>query len=192
MSPILGIDVSLTSLGWFYNDGKKKPVYGSFKTKKEDGILLKRIMTQRDRFVNLLNDFKVDHIGIERPLMHTYSTELLFALHQFIFEVCYTRHIKVVYITPAQIKQYVVDNHVADKNEIIIKTRQTLGLLTEKMNDDESDAYWVSVLSKKFWELYYKEINAEDLTEKEKYIFLKTKSKTPGILYKENDSFFIF
>ena len=189
---ILGLDISLTSFGWFLQDSKKKNTYGSFKTKPEDGIILKRIMLQRDRFVNLINDFKVDHIGIEQPLKMNFNTEILFALHQFIFEVCYTRHIKVVYIPPASIKSYVTGNHIAEKNEIMFKTKEALGLTKERMNDDESDAYWISILTDKFWQLYYGEITEADLTEAEKYIFIKSKSKKPGIFHKQNDSFFIF
>ena len=44
MREVLGLDLSLTSLGWFLQDGKKKPTYGSFKTKPEDGIDLKRVL----------------------------------------------------------------------------------------------------------------------------------------------------
>lgn len=192
MRSILGLDLSLTSLGWFLQDGKKKPTYGSFKTSPEDGIDLKRYMIQRDRFVNLVNDYKIDHIGIEQPFLHSFNTEKLYALHQFVLEICYTRHIKIVYITPAQIKTYVTGDSNAGKNEMVFKAKESLGLVKERMNDDESDAYWVSVLANKFWQLYYKEISIEDLTEKEKFIFIKNKSKKPGILYKENISFFLF
>ena len=192
MRTVLGLDVSMTSLGWFLQDGKKKPTYGSFKTTPEDGIDLKRFMIQRDRFVNLVNDYKIDHIGIEQPFLKSFNTEKLFALHQFILEVCYTRHIKTVYITPAQIKTYVTADAQAGKNEMVFKAKEALGLTRERMNDDESDAYWVSVLTQKFWQVFYKEISVDDLTEKEKYIFLKTKTGKPGILFKEKVSFFNF
>ena len=192
MRDILGLDISLTSLGWFLFDDKKKLTYGSFKTKPEDGIDLKRMMIQRDRFVNLINDYKIDHIGIEQPFLHSFNTEKLYALHQFILEVCYTRHIKIVYITPAQIKTYATGNAQAEKNEVIFKTKEVLGITKERMNDDECDAHWVGVLAKKFWNFYYKEISDSELSPEEKFIFIKTKSKKPGILFKENISFFNF
>ena len=192
MRDILGLDVSMTSLGWFLQDSKKKPTYGSFKTSPEDGLDLKRFMIQRDRFVNLVNDYKIDHIGIEQPFLHAYNTEKLFALHQFVLEVCYTRHIKIVYITPAQIKTFVTKDAQASKPDMIFKAKEALGLTRERMNDDESDAYWVSVLADRFWKLYYKEITKEELSEAEAYIFLKTKSNKPGLIYKENSSFFNF
>jgi len=97
----------------------------------------------------------------------------LFALHQFILEVCYTRHIRVVYITPAQIKQYVTDDSNAAKNEIVFKTRSVLNFNHEKINDDECDAYWVGILSDRFWKLFYKEIEMDSLSDKEKLIFIK-------------------
>jgi len=189
---ILGCDLSMTSFGWFLNDGKKKLTYGSFKTKPTDGIDLKRFMIQRDRFVNIINDHKLDHIGIEKPFLRSYNTEKLYALHQFILEVCYTRHIKIVYITPAQIKQFVTGNHKAEKNAMVMKTREHLGFTREKINNDEADAYWVSYISSRFWQLYYGEIKEEDLEDREKFIFIKNKSKKPGILYKENDDFYMF
>lgn len=192
MQDVLGLDISMTSLGWFLQDGKKKPSYGSFKTSPKDGLDLKRFMLQRDRFVNLVNDYKIDHIGIEQPFLHAFNTEKLFALHQFILEVCYTRHIKIVYITPAQIKTFVTSDAQAPKSEMVFKAKEALGLQREKMNDDESDAYWVSVLAKRFWQLYYKQISKEDLSEAESVIFLKTKSGKPGLLYKENSSFYNF
>lgn len=192
MRNVLGLDVSMTSLGWFLQDGKKTPTFGSFKTSPLDGLDIKRFMIQRDRFVNLINDYKIDHIGIEQPFLKSFNTEKLYALHQFILEICYTRHIKIVYITPAQIKTYVTGDPRAEKNEMIFKAKEVLGFTKERINDDESDAFWVSVLSQKFWQLYYKEILEEQLTEKEKYIFIKTKTKKPGLFYKENVSFFIF
>ena len=192
MRNVLGCDLSMTSFGWFLNDGKKKQSYGSFKTKPTDGVDLKRYMIQRDRFVNLINDYKIDHIGIEKPFLKSYNTEKLYALHQFILEVCYTRHIKIVYITPAQIKQYATGNHLAEKNAMVMKTREVLGFTREKINNDEADAYWVSQISSRFWQLYYGEITEEDLTEKEKFIFIKNKSRKPGTLYRENDDFYIF
>lgn len=192
MRSVLGCDLSMTSFGWFLHDGKNKPTYGRFKTSPEDGIDIKRFMKQRDSFVNIINQHKIDHIGIEQPFLRSFNTEKLYALHQFILEVCYTRHIKIVYITPAQVKQYVTGNAKADKNEIVFKTKNVLGFTREKINDDEADAYWVGVLATKFWQLYYGEINVDHLTEAEKFIFIKNKSKKPGILYKENDSFYMF
>ena len=192
MRNVLGCDLSMTSFGWFLHDGKNKPTYGRFKTSPEDGIDIRRFMKQRDSFVNIINEYKIDHIGIEQPFLRSFNTEKLYALHQFVLEVCYTRHIKIVYITPAQVKQYVTGNSKADKNEIVFKTRNVLGFVREKINDDEADAYWVGVLAKKFWQLYYGEIKESDLTEEEKFIFIKNKSKKPGILYKENDSFYMF
>jgi len=189
---ILGVDVSLTSLGWFLQDGKPSLTYGSFKTTPKDGLLIERFMLQRDRFEELVSRNGITHIGIEQPLEHIYNSELLFALHQFIFEVCYKKKINVVYITPAQIKQYVTGNHLAQKNEIIIKTREVLGFKREKINDDECDAFWVSLLTKRFWGLYYKELTEDTLTEAERFIFIKTKSKKLGILKKPNISFYIF
>jgi Holliday junction resolvasome RuvABC endonuclease subunit len=149
-------------------------------------------MLQRDRIVNLFNEFKIDHIGIEQPFLRSFNTEKLYALHQFILEICYTRHIKVVYITPAQIKMYVTGKPSSGKNEIIFKTKKVLGLANKRINDDECDAYWISVLTKKFWQFYYGEIKEEDLSEEEKFIFITSKTKKPGLIKKKNESFFIF
>lgn len=192
MRTVLGLDLSMTSAGWFLNDDKKKLTYGSFKTKPQDGIDIKRLMLQRDRIVNLFNEYKIEHIGIEQPFLRSFNTEKLYALHQFILEVCYTRHIKVVYITPAQIKTFVTGNAKADKNEMVFHTKKHLKITKERINNDECDAYWVSVIAKRFWQFYYKEITEEELSEKEKFIFIKTKSKRPGLIKKRDDSFFIF
>ena len=192
MRQVLGCDLSMTSFGWFLHDDKKKYSYGRFKTEPKDGIDIRRLMIQRDRFVNLINTYKIDHIGIEQPFLRSFNTEKLYALHQFILEVCYTRHIRIVYITPAQIKQYSTGNSKAEKNDIVFKTKKVLGLVREKINNDEADAYWVGVLAKKFWQLYYGEIQEKDLSESERFIFIKNKSKKPGILYKKNESFFLF
>ncbi|MDB4330173.1 crossover junction endodeoxyribonuclease RuvC [bacterium] len=192
MRTVLGLDLSMTSAGWFLQDGKKKYSYGSFKTKPKDGIDIKRLMLQRDRIVNLFNEYKIDHIGIEQPFLRSFNTEKLYALHQFILEVCYTRHINVVYITPAQIKAFATGSGKAQKNEIVFKTKKVLNLKEQRINDDECDAYWVGVIAKKFWEFYYGEVTEEELTPQEKYIILKTKTKRPGLIKKKNDSFHIF
>ena len=192
MRVVLGLDLSITSAGWFIQDGKKKLTYGSFKTSPKDGIDIKRLMLQRDRIVNLFNEFKIDHIGIEQPFLRSFNTEKLYALHQFILEICYTRHINVVYITPAQIKTYATGNGRAEKNEIVFKTKEVLNITKTRINNDECDAYWVGVIAEKFWQYYYKELSEENLTEQQKHIFVKTKTKRPGLIKKKNDSFFIF
>ena len=192
MRIVLGLDLSMTSAGWFLNDGKKKLTYGSFKTKPKDGIDLKRLMLQRDRIVNLFNEYKIDHVGIEQPFLRSFNTEKLYALHQFILEVCYTRHINVVYITPAQIKTYATGNGKAGKNDMVFETKKHLSITTERINDDECDAYWVSSIAEKFWGYYYKEIPEEELSLKDKHIILKTKTGRPGLIKKKNESFHIF
>lgn len=189
MRNILGLDLSLTSSGWFL---PKTGKYGSFKTSTKDGIDIKRFMLQRDRIVNIINENSITHVGIEQPFLRSFNTEKLYALHQFVLEACYTRHLKVVYITPLQVKQYATGNTKADKNEIVFKTREVLGLKRERINNDACDAYWVSRLTETFWKLYYEEITKEQLTQVENYIFIENKSKKLGILYKKNDSFFIF
>jgi Holliday junction resolvasome RuvABC endonuclease subunit len=193
MRIVLGLDLSMTSAGWFLQDGKKSKLsYGSFKTNPKDGLDIQRFMLQRDRVVNLFNEYKIDHIGIEQPFLRSFNTEKLYALHQFILEVCYTRHIRIVYITPAQIKTFATGNSKAGKNDIIFETKKTLKLTTQRINNDECDAYWVSVLADKFWKLYYGEIKEEDLTTAEKNIFIKTKTGRPGIIKKKDSSFYIF
>jgi len=192
MRHILGLDLSMTSFGWFLQDGKNKHTYGSFKTSPKDGIDIKRFMMQRDRFTNLIQETKVDHVGIEQPFLRSFNTEKLYALHQLVLEVCYKNHINVVYITPAQLKTYAVGTPRAGKNEIVFRTREILNLKREKINNDECDAYFVSVLAEKFWKLHYKEITEDDLSDAEKYIIVKTKSNKPGLIKKKNDSFFIF
>lgn len=190
---ILGLDLSLTSAGWFLQSASKKLTYGSFKTSTADGIDIKRLMLQRDRVVNLFNEYKVSYIGIEQPFLRSFNTEKLYALHQFILEVCYTRHINIVYITPAQIKTYATGNSKAEKNEIVFHTKKVLKIPDgEKINNDECDAYWVSVLTKRFWSLYHKEITESDLSLEERNIFIQTKTKRPGLIKKQNESFFIF
>jgi len=192
MRSILGLDLSITSAGWFLQNEKNKLSYGSFKTKPVDGIDLKRLMLQRDRIVNLFNEHKIEHIGIEQPFLRSFNTEKLYALHQFILEVCYTRHIKVVYITPAQIKSFAVGDGQAGKNEIMFKTKELLKIGSSKINDDECDAYWVGVIADKFWKFHYGEILEKDLTPAESHIFIKTKTGRPGLIQKKNESFFLF
>jgi len=206
---ILGLDPSITHLGWVVFDEKKtgkKAVLegGVFKTKPLDGLLVQRLITQRERIRLLLSSRKINFVSMEAPYWADFSTELLFALNQHLHEVFLDKGIFVIYIQPLTLKRYALPDMKMDeitKHHTTFKARSELDMIGRRFSEHVADAYFAGKIGLKFYQWYFmKKYTDKQLSDVEKKLFCgkhkfkkgpkKGFTEYKGIIYRENDQFF--
>ena len=206
---IASFDPSITHLGWVIFDenktGKEAVLEaGVFKTRPADGLLVQRLITQRERVRLLLTTWNVGFISMEAPYLQDFSTELLFALNQHIHEAFLDHQIFVVYVQPSTLKRYALpDMKMVDitKHHITHQAKKEIGLMGRMFSEHVADAYFIGKLGLKFYQWYFMhKYKDNDLSEYEQKLFCgkhtfkrgKKKGLTEytGIIYRENDQFF--
>jgi Holliday junction resolvasome RuvABC endonuclease subunit len=209
MALIVGLDPSLTHLGWIAVDtektGKDSVIEaGTFKTDPKDGLLVQRLIMQRERLKKLLIDHSINFIAMEAPYWGDASTEILFALNQFMHEVFLNLKIYVVYFQPITLKKFAVPDlnpHDVHKPHMVHQAKTELDRHGKRFSEHMADAFFAAKLGSLFYKWAIEgTIKDEDLSENERHIFcgkhtfVKGKKKGiteyTGIIYKENDQFF--
>lgn len=206
---IAGFDPSITHLGWVTFDenktGKESVLEGGvFKTNPTDGLLVQRLIIQRERIRLLLSSRNIKFVSMEAPYWADFSTELLFALNQHIHEVFLDEGVFVIYIQPVTLKKYVYPNMHQDEITKPLMThaaKKELNMMGKRFSEHVADAYFVGKIGLKFYQWYFmKKYKDSDLSEVERKLFCgkHTFTKGPrkgiteykGIIYRENDQFF--
>jgi len=207
--PIAGFDPSLTNFGWIILDehktGKDSLVdFGIFKTDTSYGVLVQRLILQRERVRKFLKQTDIRFISMEAPYFMDFNTELLFSLNQFIHEVFLDLNAFVLYVPPIRLKKIAVPEikiSEITKHHVIHQAKTELDMHGKRFSEHVSDAYFAAKIGIKFYRWHIlKELKDEDLTEEErklfcgKHIYIKGAKKGTteytGIIYKENDQFF--
>ena len=186
--------------------GKKALVdSGVFVTDPSDGLLVQRIIMQREWMRKLIESKGIKFVAMEAPYFSDWSTELLFALNQHLHEVFLNLDIFVVYFQPLTLKRLAVpgikDSHDITKHHMIHQAKTELGLQGKRLSEHIADAYFAGKTGARFYKWYLlKELKDSDLSEVErdlfcgKHTFVKGAKKGlveyTGIIYKENSQFF--
>lgn len=203
---IAGFDPSITHFGWVIFDENKGEVLktGVFKTSPTDGLLVQRLIMQRERVRDLIEKNNINFVCMEAPYWQDFSTELLFALNQYIHEVFLNNKIFVVYIQPAVLKKSACPGLPLDeisKHAVTHQAKQELGLIGKRFSEHIADAYFVGKIGIRFYQWYLlKKLADIDLTEMEQKLFCgkhtftrgdkKGITEYTGIIYRENEQFF--
>ena len=206
---IASFDPSLTHYGWVLLDETKegKEAFldsGTFKTDTSDGLLVHRLILQRERVRKFLLDNNIKFVAMEAPYWQDFSTELLFALNQYIHEVFLNLDMFILYIQPQSLKKFAcpgVKTKDITKHHMVHQAKTELELHGKRFSEHVSDAYFAGKLGCIFYKWFFlKTLHDEDLSEylRElfygKHTFVKGKKKDiteyTGIIYKENDQFF--
>ncbi len=206
---IVSLDPSITHLGWVVFDenktGKRSVLEaGVFQTRPIDGLLVQRLITQRERLRLLLRTWKVKFVSMEAPYLQDYNTELLFALNQHIHEAFLDEQIFVIYVQPNTLKRYAlpkVKMEEITKHHITHQAKKELGLMGRRFSEHVADAYFVGKIGLKFYQWYFlHKYKDDELTEYEQKLFCgkhkykrgakKGLTEYTGIIYRENDQFF--
>jgi len=210
MPYILGLDPSLKKAGYvvFDTDESDKVVKekGLLKTSTGDGVLIERLLKQSRQVQDVISRYDVKFVGMEAPFFGAGSTEILFALNQFLHRVFYENNTYVVCFPPQQLKKLVFpDTSVAEigKPNMIDRAKTMLNLHGHRLAEDVADAYWAGYFGKRFYKWFFdKTLNEKDLGEYETNVYTGKKTyqrgmkkgttEYKGIIYRENELFFDF
>lgn len=207
--PIVGFDPSLANFGWVvlkeHGEGKKALLdNGTFKTSPSDGLMVQRLIMQRERMKKLLTDWEVSFVSMEAPILDDYSTEMLFALNQFMHEVFLNMKTFVLYIQPFNLKKIAwpdLPPTEVTKHHVVHQAKTELDLHGKVFSEHCSDAYFIGKIGQRFYQWHIeKSLKDSDLTPEENKLFCgkhtfirgvkKGITEYNGIVYKENEQFF--
>lgn len=207
--PIAGFDPSLTHFGWVIMDEKKTGSeallnHGTFTTKPSEGLLVQRLIYQRERARKLLTDYDVHFVSMEAPYWQDFSTELLFALNQYLHNIFLDLGIQIIYIQPLTLKKMAIPSmnpQEVTKHHMVHAAKTELNKQGKRFSEHVSDAYFAGKIGCRFYKWFIlKELKDEDLTPGEHHFFCgkhtyvrgakKGLTDYTGIIYKLNDQFF--
>jgi Holliday junction resolvasome RuvABC endonuclease subunit len=210
MPYILGLDPSLQKAGYVVLDTSKPDNVvedkGLLKTSTTDGILVQRLIKQVSQIEGKLKSYNISFVGMEAPFFGAGSTELLFALNQFIHKLYFDLGIYTVCFPPQMLKKLVFpEGNVSEihKPHMIDRAKTALNLHGKVLAEDVADAYWAGIFGKHYYNWHIDKIlKDEDLGKYEFQAFKGThtfvkgtrKGDTDynGIIYRENELFFNF
>jgi Holliday junction resolvasome RuvABC endonuclease subunit len=206
---IAGFDPSMTHFGWVLLDeikeGKNALLdYGIFKTEPSDGLIVQRLITQKERVLNFLLANKIKFVAMEAPIWQDFSTEILWALNQFLHQVFLDNDIFVMYIQPMSLKKFACPNMnpiEVTKHHVVHQAKTELEKHGRRFAEHLADAYFIGKMGAYFYRWFFlKRIKDGELPEYlqdfffGKHTFVKGVKKGTteyyGIIYKENDQFF--
>lgn len=210
MAHLLGLDPSLQKAGYVVLDSASPDSEviekGMLKTSPEDGITVQRLIIQAERVRDMIEKYDIKFIGMEAPFFGSGSTEVLYALNQFLHRVFLEKEVFVVCFPPQMLKKLVFPNiSVAEvhKPHMIDRAKTALGLQGKRLAEDVADAYWAGVCGKRFYRWHFeKTLKDDELGDYERESFCgkhtyvrgpkKGSTDLNGIIYRENELFFDF
>lgn len=210
MPYILGLDPSLAKAGYVILDIDKPDTEvkekGLLKTSNRNGILVQRLIKQEYQIRDKIQAYDISFVGMEAPFFGAGSTEILFALNQFIHRLFLELGIFVVCFPPQMLKKLVFPNlsvSEVHKPHMIDRAKTMLNLHGRLLAEDVADAYWAGIFGKRFYNWHFKKsIKEEELGDYEKNVFCgshtyvkgskKGITDYTGIIYRENELFFDF
>lgn len=193
---ILGLDPSLTNLGYVVLEDKEILEKGRLQTGPEHGLNVQRYVLHANAVGDLIRKYDIKYTAVEQPIFSTYSSEILYALQQFLHLVYWSHGLKVVIFDPKRVKSYAIPGFKGEihKSDMVAAARKDLGMgEKQRLANDVADAYWVGRLGMKWWSFYEGILKESDLTEQEHHIFLEqhtfVKGKKKGLTEKKGVSF---
>jgi len=206
---IAGFDPSITHLGWVILDENKTGPEaalkgGVFKTTPSDGLLIQRLITQREKVKMLLKLNSIKFVAMEAPYWQDWNTELLFALNQHLHEAFLNLGTFVIYIQPQTLKRFALPDTKLDevtKHHMTHMAKTELGLMGKRFSEHVADAYFIGKLGLKFYQWFFMHKYSDtDLSEFEHKLFCgkhtfkrgpkKGLTEYTGIIHRKNDQFF--
>ena len=206
---IAGFDPSMTHFGWVLineiKEGKDALLdYGIFKTEPSDGLIVQRLITQRERVSKLIQDNGIKFVAMEAPIWEDFSTEILWALNQFLHEIFLNLGIFIIYVQPMCLKKFAcpdINPQEATKHHIVHQAKTELDKHGRRFAEHIADAYFIGKIGAYFYRWFFlKKLKDKDLPDYLQELFCgkhtftrgvkKGTTEYRGIIYKENDQFF--
>jgi len=210
MPYLLGLDPSLSKTGYVILDASKPyntvEEKGLLKTSPRDGLTVQRLIKQANNIKDKISEFDIKFIGMEAPFFSSNSTEILYALNQYLHKVYLDKSVFVVCFPPQMLKKLVYpERSVAEigKPHMIHKAKTFLDLHGQRLAEDVADAFWAGHFGKRFYKYYIEKVLSEkdlDAYEREKFcgkhVYKRGVKKglvdLTGIIYRENELFYDF
>lgn len=203
---VLGIDPSLTNLGYVVLEDGKVLERGRFQTGTEDGLNLQRYAIQAARVNDLITKYGVKYLATEAPFFQSFNTEVLFALQSILHIAYWHLALRVVIIAPFTVKSFACPDMPPTqvmKRDMVKAARKYLGMReTERFANDEADALFIGLIGYRWWSFYEGILKESDLTPQEKDLFLKQHTysrgkkkglvEKKGLIFRENELFFLY
>jgi Holliday junction resolvasome RuvABC endonuclease subunit len=207
---ILGLDPSLNKAGYVVLDIDKPDNIvedrGLLKTSTSDGILVQRLVKQASQIEGKLKKYNITFVGMEAPYFGGGSTEILYALNQFIHKLFLDMGIYAVCFPPQMLKKLVFPSESVSeihKPHMIDRAKTMLNLHGKTLAEDVADAYWAGIYGKRYYNWHIrKTLKDDELGEYELNTFAGThtyvrgdrkgETEYSGIIYRENNLFFDF
>lgn len=203
---VLGVDPSLTNFGYVVLEDSKILEKGRFQTSPEDGLNVQRYVLQANRLAELARKYDIKYLATESPIFDMFSTEILYGLQSFLHCAYWSLGLKVLNLTPPQIKSYACPHMSANKvlkSDMVKAARAELGMReNERLSNDVADAYFVSRIGLRWWQFYEKELPEKELTEKEKHMFTgqhtftrgkkKGQTEKKGFIFRKNELYYLY
>lgn len=206
----LGLDPSLTNLGWCVHDSEAEGTArvvarGLISTSAKD-IFVTRYMTMREKVGNLLDFYpQVEAVGVESPPFGELWSEGLYGLFLYVNEAIYIRRKDVVYFDPGSVKMLAKGDPKIKgkmfKQDMVDAAKSDTGI-KGRFNHNEADAYHVARFAARFWLFLGKKLAEADLTPSEYQAFAKIhtfkrgeragQTVLMGAAFKEGQRFFRF
>lgn len=201
---VLGLDESITSFGWCVLESNKIIDKGTFKTDPRTGLMLQRLMLQRDRVKDLIKRFNIKYIGIEAPLQNVRSSEILYALNQFLHEIFLNEKLNVVQFAPLKLKALAIPTMLPTKvlkSDMVDLMKKEIGS-EKRIKHDIADAYFAAKFGNFWWEWLTEKTDFSKLplhvqqSFKKEHTFTRGKKKgfveKSGIYYRKNSQYWVY
>jgi len=201
---VLGLDPSMTNYGWCLIDDQASPIVvnrGKFQTDSKM-LFIDRYVYLRESIYDLcINTEDLTAVGIESPPFGELWSEGLYGLFLFAMEALHKAKKNVYFWDPLTVKSRAKEILGREKGKMfkvdMIDAAKKASDVKGGWNSDTADAFNVAYLTYRFILYFNGTTPEEELTPKEKWIFLgvkkvKGKLKKRGMAYRENDRFFLF
>ena len=159
---LLGLDPSLKKAGYVILDTEQSDEIvkekGLLKTSTKDGILIQRLIKQANQIEDKIKQYNITFVGMEAPFFGAASTEILFALNQFLHRIFYDNDSYIVGFPPQMLKKLVFPDNSVDevhKPHMIDRAKTNLNLHGQRLSEDVADAYWAGIFGKRFYKWFF-------------------------------------
>ena len=207
----LGLDPSLRGFGWCVHRsdvaGPQRIVAKGHQGTEASKVFVLRYMELRGLVYHLLDEHpEIEMVGVESSAFGETFSEGAYGLFLYVCEALYQRRKDVVFFDPHTVKLLArldpsIRRGVMDKAAMVEAAKVDIGA-TGHLDHNEADAYHIAKYAARFRDYLTGVLKNEDLTPSEEHVFCRTHTyqrgkkaghiEKSGLVYRENDRFFLF
>ena len=207
----LGLDPSLSAYGWAVHDdektGMKRRLASGHEGTLSTTVPVVRFMHFRALVASLLQKYQIDAVGIESPAYQAGPFQRIhFGLMMYSLEAIFERRLDCILYDPATLKLLAKgdpEKRKGDMSKLDMQRKVQLDTMdTSLIDNNEADAYLVSLFAARFQRLRLGQIKPSELTPSEQRVFVTRSRKIKtmrGVVtkkvahtFRENSRYFRF